>query len=252
VTNLIFLIFLAILPGVAIAAFLYKRDIYEKEPPGQLIKAFFLGGLSVVLAAAIELALGKGSPLVEAFIYISFTEEFFKFLILVIVFYPKPQFNEPYDGIVYAGFISLGFATLENLFYVVDKGFAVAVVRMFLSVPAHAIFGVVMGFFVGGAKFFRGKRVTFLGLGLLSAVFLHGLYDYFLMAGIPLLVTFSLAMVIIGVILSLKAIRFRELESPFKPGAHPLGSVAAASAVPPASAAPGAAASGPGIDPPRT
>ncbi len=230
-TNLIFLIFLAILPGVTIAAFLYKRDIYEKEPPGQLIKAFILGALSVVFAAAIELMLGKGSLLVEAFIYISFTEEFFKFLILVIVFYPKPQFNEPYDGIVYAGFISLGFATLENLFYVIDKGFAVAIVRMFLSVPAHAIFGVVMGFFVGGAKFFRGKRLTFLGLGLFAAVFLHGFYDYFLMAGIPLLVTFSLALVVIGIILSLKAIRLREKESPFLP--HPAPAVAS-TVVPPA------------------
>ena len=178
--------------------------------------------------------LGKSSLLVEAFIYIAFTEELFKFLILVIVFYPKPQFNEPYDGIVYAGFISLGFATLENLFYVIDKGFAVAIVRMFLSVPAHAIFVVVMGFFVGGAKFFRGKKVTFLGLGLLGAVFLHGFYDYFLMAGIPLLVTFSLALVIIGIILSLKAIRFREMESPFKPQPAPAVPAGTSSAVPPA------------------
>jgi RsiW-degrading membrane proteinase PrsW (M82 family) len=219
---LLVLIALAVVPGVAIAFFLYKKDIYEKEPPRELIKAFLLGSLCVVLAAFIEMVLGKSSTFVEAFLYIALTEELCKYLILIIAFYPKPQFNEPFDGIVYAGFISLGFATLENLFYVVDKGIAVAIVRMFLSVPAHAIFGVVMGFFVGGAKFFRGKRRTFLSLGLLAAVFLHGLYDYFLMAGIPWLVLFSLLLVGIGVIVSLKAIRIRESQSPFMPGAKPV------------------------------
>jgi RsiW-degrading membrane proteinase PrsW (M82 family) len=210
-------IVLALFPGLAIAAFIYKKDIYEKEPPGQLIKAFLLGSLSVLVAASIEMSLGKGSPFVEAFLYISLTEELCKYIILIVFFFRKPLFNEPYDGIVYAGFISLGFATLENLFYVLDKGVAVAIVRMFLSVPAHAIFGVVMGFFVGGARFFRGKKFTFLGLGLLSAVFLHGLYDYFLMAGIPFLVLFSLLLVGIGIAVSLKAIRIREQQSPFKP-----------------------------------
>jgi RsiW-degrading membrane proteinase PrsW (M82 family) len=211
------LVILALLPGLSIALFIYKKDIYEKEPPGQLLKAFFLGSLSVIIAAIIEMALGKSSSFVEAFFYISLTEELCKYLILIVFFYRKPLFNEPYDGIVYAGFISLGFATLENLFYVLEKGVAVALIRMFLSVPAHAIFGVVMGFFVGGAKFFRGKRGTFLGLGLLSAVFLHGLYDYFLMAGIPLLVLFSLLLVGIGIAVSFKAIRIREQQSPFKP-----------------------------------
>jgi protease PrsW len=201
---------------VVLAYFIYKKDIYEKEPPGELIKAFLLGSFSVFVAAGIEMALGKGGPLVEPFINIALTEELCKYIILMVFFFRKPGFNEPYDGIVYAGFISLGFATLENVFYVVEKGVAVAIVRMFLSVPAHAIFGVVMGFFVGGARFFKGKKITFLGLGLLGAVFLHGLYDYFLMADIPFLVLFSLLLVGIGVAVSLKAVRIRQRQSPFK------------------------------------
>ena len=200
---------------MAIAYFIYKKDIYEKEPAGELIKAFLLGSLSVLVAAAVEMALGKGGPLVEPFINIALTEELCKYVILMVFFFRKPCFNEPYDGIVYAGFISLGFATLENVFYVVEKGVAVAIVRMFLSVPAHAIFGVVMGFFVGGARFFKGKKMTFLGLGLFAAVFLHGLYDYFLMADIPFLVFFSLLLVGIGVAVSLKAVRIRQKQSPY-------------------------------------
>lgn len=200
---------------MAIAAFLYKKDIYEKEPPGQLIKAFLLGSLTVPVAALIEIALGRSTVFVEAFLIIALTEELCKFLVLMRFFYRRPQFNEPYDGIVYAGFISLGFATLENLFYVLDKGLAVAIVRMFLSVPAHAIFGVVMGYYVGAAKFSAKKRSALSVMGLVSAVVLHGLYDYFLMAGMPVLVLFSLALVAIGVVLSLKAIRIRRRQSPF-------------------------------------
>jgi RsiW-degrading membrane proteinase PrsW (M82 family) len=218
VTKLLLLVFLAVFPGLAIAFFLYRRDVYEKEPPGQLAKAFLLGSLSVIPAAIIEMVLGRSSTIVEAFLYIALTEELCKYLILLAFFFPLPQFNEPYDGIIYSGFISLGFATLENLFYVVEKGLAVGIVRMFLSVPAHAVFGVVMGFFVGGARFFRGRKLTFLGLGLLGASFLHGLYDYFLMVGVPFLVPFSLLLVGVGIVVSIKAIRLRERQSPFAPG----------------------------------
>lgn len=218
---MLILIILALLPGLTIAFFLYKKDIYEKEPSGQLVKAFLLGSLSVPVAAVIEISLGRSTVFVEAFIFIALTEELCKFLILIRFFYRKPLFNEPYDGIVYAGFISLGFATLENLFYVLDKGLAVAIVRMFLAVPAHAIFGVVMGYFVGGAKFFRKSKTAYLVMGLLAAVILHGLYDYFLMAGISFLILFSLVLVVIGIVVSLKAIRIREKQSPFNPANRP-------------------------------
>ncbi len=212
------LIALALAPGLALAAFLYSRDIYEKEPSRKLIKAFLLGSVSVFVAAGIEMLLGDSSPLVEAFLYVGLTEELCKYFLLMVFFYPEPVFNEPFDGIVYAGFISLGFATLENLYYVLDKGLAVAIVRMFLAVPAHAIFGIVMGFFAGGAKFYLKRKTGLLAMALLAPALLHGLYDFFLMINVPVLVVFSLALVVVGIILSLRAIRIRLKESPFRPG----------------------------------
>ncbi|OGD25001.1 MAG: hypothetical protein A2Y56_08670 [Candidatus Aminicenantes bacterium RBG_13_63_10] len=216
--SFLILLGLAVAPGLALAAFLYSRDLYEKEPSLKLIKAFLLGSASVFVAAGIEMILGDSSPFVDAFLYVGLTEELCKFFVLMVFFYPEPVFDEPFDGIIYAGFISLGFATLENIYYVLDKGLAVAIVRMFLSVPAHAIFGIVMGFFAGGAKFYGKRKTRLLILALLAPALLHGLYDFFLMVNVPGLVIFSLALVAAGVLLSLKAIRIRQKESPYRPG----------------------------------
>lgn len=216
--NVLILLALAVAPGLALAAFLHSRDIYDKEPSRKLLKAFLLGSAAVFVAAGIEMLLGDSNPAVEAFLYVGLTEELCKFFVLMVFFYPEPVFDEPFDGIVYAGFISLGFATLENIYYVLDKGLAVAIVRMFLSVPAHAIFGIVMGFFAGGAKFYEKKKAGLLALALLAPALLHGLYDFFLMVNIPGLIVFSLGLVAAGVLLSLRAIRIRQSESPYRPG----------------------------------
>ncbi len=216
--TFLILLALAVAPGLTLAAFLYSKDLYDKEPPRKLLKAFLLGSVSVFVAAGLEMILGNSSPVVEAFLYVGLTEELCKFFVLMVFFYPEPFFDEPLDGIVYAGFISLGFATLENIYYVLDKGFAVGVVRMFLSVPAHAIFGIVMGFFAGGAKFFEKKKAVFLAAALFVPALLHGLYDVFLMVKWSWLVVISLLLVAAGVFVSLRAIRFRQNESPYRPG----------------------------------
>ena len=90
------------------------------------------------------------------------------------------------DGIVYSVMVSMGFATLENVMYVLNfaqqgQGLQVGIQRMFLSVPAHASFAVVMGYFVGKAKINTGSKSFMLMLtGLLIAIFFHGTYDFFL------------------------------------------------------------------------
>jgi RsiW-degrading membrane proteinase PrsW (M82 family) len=94
--------------------------------------------------------------------------------------YRQPEFDEPFDGIVYAVMVSMGFATIENIGYVMQHGLATAFLRMFLSVPAHAAFAVLMGYYVGRAKFHPGGRFSNLMKGLWLAVLFHGLFDFFL------------------------------------------------------------------------
>jgi RsiW-degrading membrane proteinase PrsW (M82 family) len=86
-----------------------------------------------------------------------------------------------YDGIVYAVFISLGFATVENLAYVLSAGFNTAIMRSVTAVPAHALFGVTMGYYLGIAKFAWPKfRNKYIRLGFATPVILHGIYDFIL------------------------------------------------------------------------
>lgn len=181
------LLAIAIAPGIAISLFILHRDAYNKEPKFNLIVSFVLGMISVVPAILIEQALydpyDNSIPaiLVKAFLVVALTEEAVKYAMLRTYSYSRPSFDEPLDGIVYGVIVSMGFATLENIMYVQKYGMMVGVQRMFLAVPAHATFGVLMGYFVGKAKFdLPAKRPRLMLTGLLWATFFHGSYDFFL------------------------------------------------------------------------
>lgn len=185
------LLVLAIAPAVFLLVYLYFRDRYEREPLGLVVRTFFVGALMALpvvavnylilqpLAVALGVAAGAGKAPWEAFVTAALTEEFFKLAAVLLVAYRNPNFNEPFDGIVYTAAASLGFAALENVLYVLQGGLTTGLVRAVLSVPGHGVFGIIMGYYVGRAKFADGhlRKVTlFLGaLGL--PVLLHGLFN---------------------------------------------------------------------------
>lgn len=186
------LLVLALAPGVAIIWFIYLRDKYDKEPFKALVKAFLLG-MAVTLPAMIlqwggftllnhlMQATGWTYYIVFAFLVVALGEETCKYFMLRYYAFPRPFFNEPFDGIIYGVMVAMGFATVENIVYVVQRGYETGFLRMFLSVPAHATFGILMGYYVGLAKFTsRGHSVQLMVRGLLLAVLFHGLYDLFL------------------------------------------------------------------------
>ena len=126
------------------------------------------------------------------------------------------EFNEPFDGIVYAVMVSMGFAALENILYTFQYGFGVGVTRAFTAVPAHATFGIIMGYFMGKAKF-SNNRIKLNLLGLLFATLFHGSYDFFLFINfIPGIYIRALILLLIGVIFSKKAITRHQNSSSFK------------------------------------
>jgi RsiW-degrading membrane proteinase PrsW (M82 family) len=122
------------------------------------------------------------SNFADAFLSSSLLEEFFKWFILFFIIYPYVDFNEPFDGIVYGVAVSLGFATIENIFYLIANGVGNAMVRALLPVSSHALFGVIMGFYIGKAKFTEGNKVKWVILSLLLPFILHGFYDYILLS----------------------------------------------------------------------
>ncbi|MEO6168281.1 MAG: PrsW family glutamic-type intramembrane protease [Chitinophagales bacterium] len=226
--NLLILLAMAIAPGLAIAIFIYWKDKYDKEPRKLMIISFILGMLSVIPAILLE-DIGSSwiPPLSETmrtffftFVVVGGSEEFSKFFMLRVYPYRKREFNEPFDGITYAVMVSMGFATLENIMYVTQYGMGNALLRMFTAVPAHAAFGVIMGYYIGLAKF-KNNSILLQLQGLLFAVTLHGAYDFCLMANnIPLIAGGALVSLVLGIRYSLKAIRLHQQISPFNINAH--------------------------------
>lgn len=180
---------LAIAPGLAICIYVLYHDVYNREPAINMIMSFFWGMCAILPAVAIEGVLtpyfNKSflSIIVGAFVGVALIEELSKFMVLRLYSFGRPSFDEPLDGIVYSVLVSMGFATVENVFYVYEHGLQVAFLRMFTSVPAHATFAVIMGYYIGKARFEYHQRTSLFIKGVFGAVVAHGTYDAFLLLG---------------------------------------------------------------------
>lgn len=222
---ILILLALALAPGIAIGVYIYLKDRHEREPVGLLIRSFFFGLLSIFVTLLISQGLGVlvtldetsiSEQAVHAFLIVALVEEFSKFIFVRGVLYNNKHFNEPFDGIVYSVMVGMGFATFENILYVVEGGIGTALLRMLTAVPAHATFAVLMGYYLGKAKFEHKKSYYALhALGV--ATLFHGAYDYFLFISyVPGIVFGAVVSLIVGIWLSKKAIRIHQLASPFK------------------------------------
>ncbi|MGG1399525.1 glutamic-type intramembrane protease PrsW [Bacillus salipaludis] len=173
-----------IAPGLALLSYFYLKDEYETEPISVVLRTFMYGALLVFPIMFIQHVFETEhlikSEVVDAFLSSSLLEEFFKWFILFYAIYSHVEFDEPFDGIVYGAAASLGFATVENIFYLVANGIEHAVTRALLPVSSHALFGVIMGFYIGKAKFTEGLKIKWIILSLLLPFVLHGVYDYIL------------------------------------------------------------------------
>jgi RsiW-degrading membrane proteinase PrsW (M82 family) len=228
------LLALALAPGAYLAHAIYLKDKYEPEPKRLLFAAFCAGCLSVVPVAILErlasVSLGFGpwrelgltAAGIVAFLAVALVEEGAKFLMLRFYAYPKTDFNEPFDGIVYGSIISLGFATIENIFYVLKHGVGVGVLRMFTAVPGHYAYGVVLGYYMGRAKFEPRNKTALMLQGFCYAVLLHGAYDFFALQGsFPLLKLLTFVVLIVALRLALKEIKELEADSKWRFGDLP-------------------------------
>ncbi|MFH1120531.1 MAG: PrsW family glutamic-type intramembrane protease [Bacteroidota bacterium] len=181
------LLFISVLPVIFILIYIYYKDKYEKEPLGLLLKAF-IGGVMSAGATLLLLIPLNGYDLqagnvvagafIKAFGWAAIPEESLKFIFLYWIIWKNRNFNEYYDGIVYAVSVSLGFACFENILYVTQHGITVGITRAFLSVPAHALFGVVMGYFFSLARFHDTNTLNNLFKSLFYAIILHGIFDF--------------------------------------------------------------------------
>jgi ribosomal protein S18 acetylase RimI-like enzyme len=152
-----------------------------------MILSFAFGVLSIAPALGIETVISHYlnrsvfSIIAGAFFGVALVEELSKFLVLRYYSFTRRSFDEPLDGIVYSVLVSMGFATVENVFYVYNENLSVAFLRMFTSVPAHATFAIIMGYYTGKAKFIHNTRAQLFTRGIAGATLAHGTYDSFLL-----------------------------------------------------------------------
>jgi protease PrsW len=231
----------AVAPAAFMLHFVYVRDKYEREPLSLVLRVYFISFLTVIPALVLELA-GLAaldafdvpavlSAALVAFAVVGFAEEGSKFLFVRRLAFHQAEFDEPYDGILYAVAVGLGFATVENVGYVLaapDIGGRVALIiaRALTSVPVHTLLGVVMGFYIGKAKFAGTPdlRRRFLQLGLVLPALAHGLYDFPLLAiednadssAAIVLMFGAVAVVAMLWVVGIRMIRSAQAESPFK------------------------------------
>lgn len=222
--NEILLVCAALLPALILCVYVYKKDKAEKEPFG-LLALLLVGGVIICFPAAelevrlldfierffIGFAQDDGTGVfvlgdigyklyiaTQNFLGIALVEEGLKLAVLLLITRKSPHFNSLFDGIIYAVFVSLGFAAFENVLYVLENGWLNAIMRGILSVPGHAFFGVIMGYYYSWWHIYKkadenenafkkmniifdGDRIKhkrFLCLSLFVPVLLHGYYDY--------------------------------------------------------------------------
>ncbi len=221
------LLITALAPVFVVIIYIYIKDKYEKESKRILAYTFVLGAIvSIAITTILYTFFDLFLPLpnhfsvwqqfVKAFFVVALIEEFSKYIIVRYYNQPRKWFNEPFDGIVYAVMVSMGFAAFENILYVFQGGFEVALLRAFTAIPAHATFGVIMGYYMGKAKFSKNK-IKWNLIGLCSAILLHGTYDFFLFINfIPGIYLGAFISLIIGIMLSKKAIKTHQENSHFK------------------------------------
>ncbi|MCO4823148.1 MAG: PrsW family intramembrane metalloprotease [Flavobacteriaceae bacterium] len=222
------LLIAATTPIFIIIIYFYIKDKYEKESKRILGLTFLLGAVvSIIVTTVLYTFFDLFMPLpddysiwqqfVKAFFVVALIEEFSKYIVVRYFAQTRNGYNEPYDGIIYAVMVSMGFAAVENLMYVLQGGMEVALLRAVTAVPAHAMFAVIMGYFMGKAKF-SNNRIKWNLIGLLGAILFHGSYDFFLFIGfIPGISIGAFISLIIGIILSKRAIKAHQNISHFKP-----------------------------------
>lgn len=188
-----FLIALALLPAIALVVWIYRQDRVEKEPKALLWKVFLFGVLSVIPAMILEILLEEVFlvfvdedtlcyVILDNFIGVAMIEELCKMKAAKRAAWKHPAFNYKFDAVVYCVTSALGFAAIENVMYCMDADIETAVTRALLSVPSHAIDGVIMGYFFGVAKEAelvgnRRRRKRYLRLSVFMPMIEHGIYD---------------------------------------------------------------------------
>ncbi len=171
----------------------HHKDRHLPEPVGHLALAFVLGVISAAISKALYVALGWASLRYDALaladgntlgllaysmLAIGPVEEFAKMLPFLLLVLRLPEMDEPIDGIIYASFIALGYAAVENILYLEYLTATESAARGFAGPVVHMLFASIWGYTIGCAHLRGEPLLPAILRGFLLAAGLHGLYDF--------------------------------------------------------------------------
>jgi RsiW-degrading membrane proteinase PrsW (M82 family) len=216
-------------PGLFWLWLIYSRDKYRPEPRRLVIRTFLLGIAVAVPVAIAEVFVGRpvipatmniqnatlttGQALYLAFVVAGLIEELAKFIIVRFTVYHSPYFDEPIDGIIYASAVALGFASIENVGYMLSAGWQVILVRGWFTALGHVIFTPFWGYALGRRALAQGRGSSLVVAGLLGAIGLHGTFDYFLFADQQ---QYTYLLFVVGLFAFVYMIRLGNRQSPYR------------------------------------
>ena len=187
--DIFYKLFIALLPAAILMFYIFKRDT-EKEPIKEIWIAFGFGVLSVFVSLGITSAfkyigiVPKDTSTVirailDAFTHAAIPEEIAKFIMLWLFMRRCKEYDQYMDGIVYAVCISLGFAALENIFYIVDKSewLSIGIMRALTAVPGHYCNGVLMGYYYSKVRLSHFSTLKDRAMVLIAPILTHGIYN---------------------------------------------------------------------------
>jgi len=189
--EILILLVLAFAPAAFWLGLVYLGDRCKPEPKLLIFRTFFLGMLVSIPVAIIGSLISPpnldlteplplGTAVYVAFVVAGVVEELGKFLVLRLTVYRSRYFDEPVDGLVYAAAAALGFATLENIGYMITFGLEVILVRGIFSTVAHVLFGGLWGYPLALYKTGRIKNAGLVWAGLVGAMIAHGIFNLLL------------------------------------------------------------------------
>ena len=222
---------LAVAPTLVCLVYIYIRDKYEKEPWNLLSVGVVVGAvltfpimqMGSFMMRFLPITGMFGEAMFTSFAVAGFVEEGFKFIALFFLTWRNANLNERLDGIVYAVFISLGFAGVENVLYVFSPelgGLQTAIMRAAISVPSHGFFGIMMGYYFALAKFEPHRHSRHMFFAFFAPFLTHGVYNTILLSGFSYYLVVFVPFVVLFWRNGFRKIKAHLAASPFKPNAQ--------------------------------
>ena len=186
-----------VLPALLWLSYWLREDRRHPEPKKMIFFVFLAGVMSVPLVLPFEKYACKFLPEscsphnigIAVILLWAAIEEVFKFLAAYFVALRSKYMDEPVDAVIYMITAALGFAALENTFFILGplldghlfEGLITGNLRFVGATLLHTVSSAAIGVAIALSYYKQAKlRHDFLILGLIASIALHTLFNFFI------------------------------------------------------------------------